>query len=550
MNIPRPCRRLHGRPAWRRAAVAVVLALALCLPATAGAVEVYALLSRDCTTRTGLIVGVDAERVDLLDLAGELTVVPRAEVHRVLVYNTLDNPIAQLNFAGGLGALTREVHLAGEDGPGYLGWPIRFQEDAIIFFDVDGKTHVEDVERVALVRKAQGLSGRRTLAQAVPRTFLPGPNLAECAQSRAGEGPPIYPNRIISDRIKISRFLASYDRGFEELERFRRRSAFYARPFLYDKQTKVALSLSGFPGFRSPELPAALPVYFQWSSGVSYGSQGLVVLGSKPVEWLPNVGPLLAVRTEVKSSFFSASFVGNPLALSVGQDFMVENRFAFRDFFSQFGANDTLVLPQLNHLAMTGLDWGAYSAAVGLYYPIVAIMADGLFRELVSPSPSLAYRVLRVTEDTRFRVTYSRTALGAGGPGSEDIRIVLVQDMREPSVISAQSRAAQATLQRFSLDARFLRAGLDVSLRNALELGVDQVRFQGDYREAFPDRDFELHFVHDVTSLHAFQQFGDFVGLRAYLNYFNRRYEQTADGERRNPDAQDFSLVIAIEFVL
>jgi hypothetical protein len=199
---------------------------------------------------------------------------------------------------------------------------------------------------------------------------------------------------------------------------------------------------------------------------------------------------------------------------------------------------------------MTGFDWGAYSVAMGLYYPIVGILADELFREVVSTRPSLAYRVLHTTETTHFRVLYSRTGLGSTTPSSDDIRIVVANDMREPSTISPASHAVQAALQRFSLDSRFIRVGLDVELRNELEVGIDQVRFWGDYREAFSGLDYRLSFDHYITSVHAFQRFGDFVALRGYLNYFGRYYERTANGDHRSPEARDFSLGVAIEFVL
>jgi hypothetical protein len=528
-----------GQPRWSQGfALAVLLACLSGLARPAFALELYTLLDRGCRANTGLIVDADDESVLLMDTGGRLAVVPRDAVQRILVFNTLDNPISELELGGGLGALAREVQLEGAGVSPFIGWPIRFLETTIVFFDIEGKTHVEDIERIARIGGAPPLPERLKIDGAKAQAFVPGPDAAECPAPPLAEPPAdlpaVYPTGIIGDQIKISKFLA----------------AFYARPYLYERKTKLALQLGDFPYLELQELPAQLPLYLQWGSGSPFRSQGLFVFGSKPVEWLPNVEPVFALRTDLKSSFFTASFVGNPSALSAGKDFVIGNRFGFQEFFARQGVNDILVVPHLNHLVLTGIELASYSASLGYYYPLFGIYANGLFREVLSPRSSLIYRLLYTDEHRQFRLLYSQTSLGSNDPTGDDIQIVVADDLRNPSTISPESKQIADSLRAFSLDTRFLRAGVDFDLRNELQIGIDQVLFSGEYSETFPDSNYRLDFEHRITALHALQGFGDFAALRFQLNYFDRIYHDRADGTERSPRYQRFSLTVAIEFVL
>jgi hypothetical protein len=145
---------------------------------------------------------------------------------------------------------------------------------------------------------------------------------------------------------------------------------------------------------------------------------------------------------------------------------------------------------------------------------------------------------------------YSQTSLGSNDPTGDDIQIVVADDLRNPSTISPESKQIADSLRAFSLDTRFLRAGVDFDLRNELQIGIDQVLFSGEYSETFPDSNYRLDFEHRITALHALQGFGDFAALRFQLNYFDRIYHDRADGTERSPRYQRFSLTVAIEFVL
>ena len=69
---------------------------------------------------------------------------------------------------------------------------------------------------------------------------------------------------MLSDRISISKFLAVYQKGFDQLDRFESRTGYYARPYLLPAQTKLALVIQNDQ--YQAEIPPGPSLNFQWSS--------------------------------------------------------------------------------------------------------------------------------------------------------------------------------------------------------------------------------------------------------------------------------------------
>ncbi|MDH5753441.1 MAG: hypothetical protein OEZ59_13605, partial [Deltaproteobacteria bacterium] len=445
----------------------------------------------------------------------------------------------------------RDVYLEDKDAPGYIGWPIRFENGSIVFFDLDGKTHIEDIDNISRIRKAENLPPKKEIPSAKKMQFVTEPIASECRLVPTAGGPAIYPTRIIGEKIKIGKFLAAFQNGFRDLEKFRARSMFYARPMMYDQQTKFALTLTGFVKYMWPrELTPNFPFYFQWGSGSPYGPQGFMAIGAKPVEVLPNVEPLFNLRSDVKSSFFTATFVGNPMGISAGKDFIISNRFNYAEFFAGLGEQSVRVLPHFNHLALTGVEYASYSFSGGYYYPLTGVYANGLFREVLSPRAVPIYRAMYITEESRFRLLFSQTRHGGRDPTGDDIRLIRASEMQNPTVFSLESMLLLELLESFRFRSRFFRAGLDMELGREFEAGLDYIDMKGEYRESFPGSDFALGFDHGVTSLHFFQGFGTQVALKGHFNYFERYYNSRTSRGVKNRYYHHFSMTVAIEFVL
>ncbi len=513
------------------------------------ALELYSIVHKGCEASTGLIIQVDDERVYQVDIDGKLSAVSRKGIEHVLVYNPISNPFSQLDLGSGLGDYIREVEVSSDDDIVFTGWPIRFIDDLIVFFDLEGKTHLVHTGDIQKFSKPElDLSAGKTIDQFQKMQFGFGSNLPGCSQKKAEGKAIIQPTRMLSDQIRIQKFLSVYHSGFTKLKRLQKRTIFYARPYTFEKETKVALVVNR-DDFRE-EFSAGLPVYFQWPSGKTFGPQGFLVVGLKPIEHLPSVEPVFALRFDGKYHFLSASFSGNPFAFSAGGDYLIENRFFMKRYFSKKDADDKLFLPQFNQVAFTGVDWGAYSLSAGYYYPLFGIQANGIFRELLSESASTIIKAQYTAEDYKFQAILSKIDLGSNSPSSDNINMIYADEMSLGSSRTERSKLLETQIESFSLDSGFLRLNLDLDLTPEARIGISEVIILGDYRETISGVNYKLRFDHYVTSINVHQDFGDSVALKGYLNYFLRNYHSQLDQTKKQDEESAFSFSVAVEFIL
>ena len=337
--------------------------------------ELYTIVHEGCKINTGLIVNVDNDSVFQLNMDGDLVQFPRKGIEHILVFNTLENPFYRFNHDGGLNDFAREVHVLADEETSFVGWPIRFIEDLIVFFDIEGKTHLVNIEAIQRFSIPDTNDfGEKKITGHKKYTFGLGKNLPECGKDHEESKNLVQPTRMISDIIKVSKFLSVYQKGFVKLGRLQKRTAFYARPYLFEKKTTVGLVYTNEN--LQEELPQMLPLSFQWPSGRNYGPQGFLKVGMAVNEMLPNVEPVFGLRFEGKYHFLSIAFAGNPLAFNYGSDLMIKNKEWFKDFFSRRESGDVLLLPQYNQIALTGFEQGPYSFSAGYYYPMFGIQGN------------------------------------------------------------------------------------------------------------------------------------------------------------------------------
>ena len=131
-----------------RVCVTLIAGLIFYFPGVVYSLEIYTLIGDDCGTNTGLIVGGDERRIYMLNVGGNLSSIDQDDVQLALVYNIHDNPIRMVDLSSELGSLLREVKLSDEEQTHFIGWPIKFIDQIIVFFDIDGKTHLVDLEKI------------------------------------------------------------------------------------------------------------------------------------------------------------------------------------------------------------------------------------------------------------------------------------------------------------------------------------------------------------------------------------------------------------------
>ena len=112
------------------------------------AVELYSIIYSECRAHTGLIINVNEEQFLLLGVHGEFLMLPRRSVETILIYNTVENPVSRIALASQSWVFPRKVTVHGNPDFSFVGWPIRFLEDLIVFYDIQGKSHLVNVEQI------------------------------------------------------------------------------------------------------------------------------------------------------------------------------------------------------------------------------------------------------------------------------------------------------------------------------------------------------------------------------------------------------------------
>ncbi len=529
--------------------LSIICFIVMMLPVKLQALELYSIVHPGCQSTSGLIISVDEETIYLLKTDGEISELPKKSVEYILVFNILDNPIQQIDLTGKLRDFARKVEVQGEVEYSFVGWPIRFLEDLIVFYDIEGKTHLVDIELIQGFDLASDISPEfRPILQHKEYRFGFGTNLPGCSKKSELQKDSVQPTRMISDQIKISKFLSVYRKGFIKLDRFQKRTSFYARPYLYNKKTKVGVVV-GRDDYQE-ELPSGIPLSFQWPTGSNFGPQGILNVGMSANEYLPNVEPVFGLNFSGKYHFLSVYFSGNSWAFSYGQKYVIENRSWFKGFFERRDPDDILILPQYNQVAMTGLEWGSYSFSAGYYYPIICLQGNGIFREIVTkqsvPIASFSYtrpsyKLQFIGADMKFQ---------ANNPSDDFINLIYAEEMSQQVTITSASQELVSNMESYDLQSQFFRINFDYEISRQIQFGLSEVIFYGDYMESFPGSDYELTYRQHITSARVQQEFGDYVSLKGYLNFFVRQFYSKSNDDEEDISRNDVSFTVVVEFIL
>lgn len=513
------------------------------------ALELYSIVQPKCDRSTGLIIHVNTSEILLLNTLGNIERIQKQGVEHILVYNTLDNPITHPDLNSDLVNYLRYVSIQGDEEISFVGWPIRFMEELIVFFDVEGNIHLVNIDMIqgfSIPEKSDWSDIKMSQFQTYRFGF--GNNLPACESDPTDKENFIQPTRMISDPIAVSKFFSVYRDGFTKLNRFQKRTSFYARPYLYENKTKVGLVVdrSDF----QEELPANLPINFQWPTGSNYGPQGILNVGSFINDSLPNVEPVFAVNFSGKYHFLSVLFSGNVWGFSYGESFIVENRAVYSDFFSRRDADDPLVFPHYNQMAMTGLEWGPYSFSAGYYYPVTGMQANGIFREILSEKSMPIISLKYTTADSDLQFLFSDIRAGSTSPSKDSIKLIYAEEMAAGTTMTEASKNLVDQLDQFDYHARFFRLNYDHSLNEEILLGLSGVILLGNYEETLAGADYKLDYRQYITSARIQQEFGDYVALKGYLNYFIRQYHSKSSDHDDNLEENKFSFTVLVEFIL
>lgn len=534
--------------------IALFVLIDLLIQSELSALELYQLKNGNCDISTGLILNTDQGKVYQLSIDGHIKVFDRENVNNIWVYQTLKHPFSIIHLESELTKYLKNIRFYADkqEEHEFVGWPIQFIENMIVFYDLKGQSHLIDVEKIRWISQTEtAILENPRFEKAQKLHFQANLNPTEChnqIRKKDKLKEALTPIRVINDKIKINKFFTEFENGFTNLTRFEQRTEFYPRPYLYNRLTKFGL-LYMHEDF-TQEFPSLMPFYLQWSSGKPFGGQGEYSIGTTPIDYLPNLEAILNIKTSFKSHFLHGYFAGNAIALSAGKDFIIENRGLFANYFSKTGTDTTSVIPHFNYMMLTGVDWREYSFSGGFYYPIFGVLGNDIFREVLSPQSSPIGKFQYMTEKQRLAFIYSPTKISQSGSDSDNIKLIKSSEMGNYGTISDDSEQLIKRLDSFSLSSSFTRINYDFQITEEFNIGWDNIYFQGIYNESFDAAAYQIKFNQFMTSLHATRSFSEYLSLNAKINYYIRDYESTVANDQEKTNQNGLSFAIAIEFII
>ena len=536
--------------------LSLLMGLVLYIPGQAYSLEIYTLVGDNCETETGLIVGGNERRIYMLNVDGRLSSIGQDDVRLILVYNIHDNPIPMVDLNSELGGLLREVQLSDEEKTNFIGWPIKFIDQVIIFFDIDGKTHLVDLEKIKnFSAPEQPFNKRKQIANAKPTQFGLGASLSQCKKKDAeDEVKLVEPTRMLGDRIKVDKFFSEYERGFTALRRFQKKTVFYSKPFLYEKRSRVGIIYTREDYLREIT-PSLIPFRFQWSSGSPFASQGVYSVGAKEPDYVASVEPQFVLDAKVKTHFMSAAFIGNVFCFSAGNPCVMDRRSLYANYFSKLSSDSNEIYPLFNYLALTGLDYKEYSIAGGFYYPVFGIIGGHRFREITSSQASPILKFQRTTPESMIRLTYSQTTRKSTSPkDDQEIQLIYSRELSDAAQITSESASLIDNLLDYFLTTHHYRIKLNFKILDGIDFGINEILFHGKYSETQGGERYLMEFRHVISSLVVKKQFSDYIALTGQLNHFLRTHDYEVINLNETSNNQDkeknVSFSLTIEFLL
>ena len=539
-----------------RVCLSLLIGLVLYIPGQAFSLEIYTLVGDNCGTETGLIVGGDERRIYMLNVDGRLSSIGQDDVRLILVYNIHDNPIPMVDLNSELGSLLREVELSDVEKTNFIGWPIKFIDQVIIFFDIDGKTHLVDLEKIKnFSAPEQPFNKRKEISNAKPTQFGLGNSLSQCKKKDAEDGVKmVEPTRMLGDRIKVDKFFSEYERGFTALRRFQKKTVFYSKPFLYEKRSRVGIIYTREDYLREIT-PSLIPFRFQWSSGSPFASQGVYSVGAKEPDYVASVEPQFVLDAKVKTHFMSAAFIGNVFCFSAGNACVMDRRSLYANYFSKLSSDSNEIYPLFNYLALTGLDYKEYSIAGGFYYPVFGIIGGHRFREITSSQASPILKFQRTTPESMIRLTYSQTTRKSNSPkDDQEIQLIYSRELSDAAQITSESASLIDNMLDYFLTTHHYRMKLNFKILDGIDFGINEILFHGKYAETQGGERYLMEFRHVISSMVVKKQFSDYIALTGQFNHFLRTHDSEVINSNETSNNQDkennVSFAITVEFLL
>ncbi len=494
------------------------------------AADLYTLIDDNCRNYSGLILSVQEDSLQLLSQEGVLVGLNKSKIKAVLIYKSLQNPIHNVKITSEIESTLKNIYLSDKNQSLLIGWPVGFIENLVIIFDIEGKTHLIDLNQIIKFREAH-LDPSRSLLQNKSIDLLAIGDLPiECtipSDSRKGA----LPSQVLVDLIRVQEFFSSMENSFEQIKSFEERTYFYARPYLFEKHSRMGfINIQGDDqGFQN------FPIYYQSSSGEPYRFQNFWKMGGGFFLESPSVSNPFSYYTEAKSHLFHGVFLGNLGALPAGSSYYNNlSGILIPDLKEK-----VIVSASYNYMAMMGLDYGAWSFSFGTFYPTYMINVYQQFREVLASSVSPIFRLRYMSRNLETSIVYSKTNIKKNsGVTDYDIKLNL-----ESSDLSQ--------MESFKMNTNLLKINFSYQLFPTLKFSESLIILNGKYSELYNKFSGSVGFQHLTNLLELAFSFGEYITVRGYMvSFMSKKKINFIDyNENSQREQNHISYGSALEFV-
>ena len=348
--------------------------------ATAQAVELQRLFTKECEGIAGVAIGVDDANVRLMDLDGRQIILKLDQITFLATYNVAENPFTRLTVGNNE---EPPLEVTTRDGD-FTAFATNFIEDLVLFLDVDGQVRVVERDDVVAIRRNQlAATYSPRFSKSLTLASPPGRGTCPTASNKGDSGRPQSATRVFADKLKITEYFSHLRKGYRELESLRERTLFYPRPMSFDTTSRIGIVGPQVPPLYElrPGRESGFPIYFETGSGTPYRFQSHFIAGNVQSPLTPQFDSFFGVHSEFKSHLIHGTFVGNLAGLAAGKSVTMDRwipgaRSAPWSFHS------------FNHITVLGADYQGFGLSYGYYFPTFSFGAGDEFREVFAPNAS------------------------------------------------------------------------------------------------------------------------------------------------------------------
>ena len=435
-----------------------------------------------CERDIGVLINVDASRIQLLTLSGTVKSISRFDIIYLAEYPLGNIPIRAIQNADAKPVTIVNTLVDFEPRELVRGWPIDFSDQSILFLTTDGDELVIAREDVYTVETAADIAYVE-LKNAIHLDFYYHyPALFNHCQSdrkySADEsaGNEVYPQQLIGNPLLIKSSLDELMAGHKLVQDYKRNQQFYAVPGIYSNDTRIGLwyNLNSRHGASDARNNSVIPFIISDFSDGPFGFQRRITTGSGLMSYSVHEEPQTLFSYALKADYFHFSVMFDPSAILTGSNYLWKKK--------ELYTHDDRIMESF-HLA-AGFDWRQYALEIAIPNYTIGVRNGEYFANDSAAMfrYGLAYRNQFI--DTQLY-------LGRGASSSKDEDSEDDQDAREDEANTRSDSTNRLTTARINLALNYF-----VRVRPVFSLIYRKYTFQRD-----PDMEGYGAFNYESSSL-------------------------------------------------